>query len=149
VLVLLVGLFPTGRRRFRERGLHARGQGERLRASLRLLRADLRDFGVEAPAALTWDELVVIIEEETGLDARPVADGGQRVIFGGREALPELVAEAEALRKRVQRRLRRIKGWSWTLLAWYGLAGLARSGKGRGRAKRSQWWRSKPVTAGR
>ena len=51
---------------------------------------------------MTWDEVAGLIEDETGLDARPVADSGQRVVFGGREADPEVLGQAGVFRDRLR-----------------------------------------------
>jgi transglutaminase-like putative cysteine protease len=151
VLVLaLVGAtvaYPVARRVWRGRGLRRGSTESRLRASLRLLRADLRDWGVVVPDSLTWDEVAGVVQAETGLDARPVVESGQRVIFGGRSAAESDLAMAEAFRTRLRRRLRSTRGWSRTVLAWYGAPGVHLPQRRRG--KRPQWWRPGTSTAGR
>ena len=141
-ILVLLAAYPFARRRLRERGLRSGSREERLRAVLGLIRADLRDFGVVVPASLTWDEVAGLIEEETGLDARPVAESGQRVVFGGREADPEVLAQAGVFRDQLRRRLRTTRGWARTVMAWYGVAGLARRRVFHRRAKPTLWWRA-------
>jgi protein-glutamine gamma-glutamyltransferase len=141
-ILALLAAYPFVRRRLRERGLRAGSREGRLRAVLGLIRADLRDFGLEVPVSLTWDEVAELIEDETGLDARPVAESGQRVIFGGREAVPEVLLQAGAFRDRLRRRLGSTHGWSGTVMAWYGVAGLARWRVFHRRVKTPLWWRA-------
>lgn len=141
-ILALLAAYPFARRRLRERGLHAGSREERLRALLGLIRADLCDFGVEVPVSLTWDEVAGLIEDETGLDARPVAESGQRVVFGGREAGPEVLGQAGVFRDQLRRRLRSTRGRVRTIMAWYGVGGLARRRVFHRRAKTPLWWRA-------
>jgi transglutaminase-like putative cysteine protease len=119
LLALLLG-WPAGRALWMRRGLYSGEPVARLRASLRLLRAALKDYGVPVTPAHTLEETLAILETHLGLGADLLLVGRvDAVLFGAREATSEDLARAEALRRDVRRRLRRSHGWVKTLRASY------------------------------
>ena len=59
------------------------------------------------------------------MDATTVVDRVQAVLFGGRAATDEDVADVGAPASQVRRRLRERRGWTRTLAALYGLPALS------------------------
>ena len=105
----------------RRRGLRRGDAAARLRAALALVRADLDEFGYAVPASQTLEETAVFVEGRFGLDARPLTDRAQAVLFGGRAATEDDAAAVAAFRRELRRRLRKRAGRRRTLLALYGL----------------------------
>ena len=120
LLAVLIA-WPAGRALLRRRGL-VRGSPEaRLRASVALLYADLRDRGVAVPASQTLDETAAYLREHLAVDAGDLPDRVQAVAFGGRMASDVELADLADLRRRVRRRLRERDGWPTAVLALYGI----------------------------
>ena len=119
--VAMLALWPAGRALLRRRGLVRGSSEERLRASVSLLYADLRAYGVDAPASQTLDETARYLDEQLGVDAGDLPARVQAVVFGGREATPADLAAVADLRRRVRRRLRERVGWAAAVLALYGI----------------------------
>ena len=118
-------VWPAARMALRQSRARRGGLDRRLRASLALLYADIRDFGVKVPASRTLEETARQLRESLGVDATTVVDRVQAVLFGGRVATDEDVADVARLRRQVRRRLRERRGWTRTLAALYGLPALS------------------------
>ena len=126
VLAAILAVWPVLRRRIRERGLRTGSSAGRLAASVRLLRADLADWGLPVTNASTLDEVAVMAGGSAADLLSPVAEQAQAVFFGGRAASNGDVRAAERARRQVVSDLRRERSWWWTVYAWYGLSGVAR-----------------------
>ncbi len=120
VLVTL-GAWPAGRALRRRRGLHRGGSEARLRASVALVYADLRDHGVHVPRSQTLDETAGLLKARLDLDAEALVGRVQEVLFGGRAATDMDIAAVAALRHELRRRLRARTGRLRAVLALYGL----------------------------
>ena len=132
-LVALAVAWPVARTLRRRRRARRGDLERRLRASLALLYEDLRDFGVRVPLSQTLEETARLLSESLDVDATTVVDRVQAVLFGGRAAAPEDLAQVERLRHELRRRLRARRGWTRTLAALYGLpAAAAARDEGRG-----------------
>jgi transglutaminase-like putative cysteine protease len=118
--VVLVG-WPVGRALLRRRGLRGGTPEARLRSSLALVYADLRDYGEEAPPSQTLDETARYLRERLDLDAGDLPARLQAVLFGGRAAKSEDLTDLADFRRRLRRRLREREGRTKALLAFYGL----------------------------
>ncbi len=125
-LAAILAAWAALRRRVRERGLHRGTAAERLAASVRLLRADLADWGLPVTNASTLDEVAVMAGSAAAGVLSPVAEWAQAVFFGGYAASNSDVRTAERARRRVVTGLRQERNWLWTVCAWYGLSGIAR-----------------------
>jgi hypothetical protein len=88
--------------------------------------AELRDYGVDVPPSRTLPETARFIQSYLGLDATPLTDRVEAILFGGRAAGPEDVADISAFRRQLRRKLRARKGLARALLASYGLSIPAR-----------------------
>jgi transglutaminase-like putative cysteine protease len=95
--------------------------GRRLRTSLELLRAELRDRGAEVPPSLTLDETARLLRGCYGVDATATLDRAQAVLFGGRPPAAADVAAVNALRREVRRAARAGRGRLRACLALYGV----------------------------
>jgi len=122
----ILAVWPALRRRVRERGLRKDAAADRLAASVRLLRADLADWGLPVTNASTLDEVAVMAGSTAADILSPVAERAQAVFFGGYAASNSDVRTAERARHRVVTGLREERNWVWTVCAWYGLSGIAR-----------------------
>jgi len=120
-LAAAVLAWPFGRAVVRRRGLRRGSLEERLQASLALVYADLRDHGVTVPRSQTLEETSRFLKQHLGLDATSLADRIQAVLFGGRSATAEDLADVATLRRELRRRLRARRGWVRGALACYGL----------------------------
>jgi transglutaminase-like putative cysteine protease len=120
-LVALVAAWPAGRALLRRRGLLASAPEARVRASVGLIYATLRDHGVEAPASQTLDETARLLRRRYGLDAGDAPERVQAIYFGGRPATPADVAAVRVLRRRVAASLRAHQSRLARLAALYGL----------------------------
>ena len=109
ILAVLV-VWPAGRALLRRRGLVHGPTEERLRASVGLLYADLRDHGVEMPPSRTLDETARYLGERLGVDAGDLPARVQAVAFGGRPASEADLAGLADLRRRVRRAAPRARG---------------------------------------
>ena len=121
--------WPLGRALLRRRGLGDADPGRRLRVSLALVDAELRDFGVVVPRSYTLDELAVLSKERLGVEAAPLVGRIQAVLFGGKAATEDDVAAVTAFHRELRHALRARFGRRRALLAVYGLnsGGDARS----------------------
>ena len=128
-IVLLAGVaaWPLVRWAVRERRARRGSPDQRLRAALELLRGDLRDRGMPASPAATWDELRTAVLAELRIDLRDLAERWQAVAYGGRPATVRDVAHAQAARGRIRRAHRHRRGWARTVRAWYGVPRLPRA----------------------
>jgi transglutaminase-like putative cysteine protease len=124
-LAALAVAWPAARTLRRRRRTRRGDLERRLRASLALLYADLRDFGVRVPSSQTLEETARLLGESLDVDATTVVDRVQAVLFGGRAATPEDLAQIERLRHDLRRRLRARRGWTRTLAALYGFPAAA------------------------
>ncbi|MBN2204921.1 MAG: hypothetical protein JW767_07855 [Thermoleophilia bacterium] len=120
-IALTAVAWPLGRALLRRRGLGDSDHGRRLRASLALVDAELRDFGVVVPSSYTLDELAALSKERLGVEAAPLVARVQAVLFGGRAATEDDVAAAAAFRRELRHALRARFGRRRALLALYGL----------------------------
>ena len=119
-------IWPLGRAAVR-RSSPRRGSVERrFRASVGMVYAELRDYGVDVPPSRTLPETARFIQSYLGLDATPLTDRVEAILFGGRAAGPEDVADISAFRRQLRRKLRARKGLARALLASYGLSIPAR-----------------------
>ena len=118
--LVLVG-WPVGRALLRRRGLHRGTPEERLGASLALVYASLRDHGVDVPRSQTLDETARYLRERLSVDAGDLPARIQAVLYGGRPATAQDLADLADLRRRLRRRLRVREGRIEALLALYGL----------------------------
>jgi hypothetical protein len=118
--VVLVG-WPVGRALVRRRGLRRGTPEARLLRSLALVYVDLRNHGREAPPSQTLDETARYLWGRLDLDAGDLPARLQAVLFGGRVATPEDLADLADFRRRLRRRLREREGWTRAILALYGL----------------------------
>ncbi len=116
--LLLIG-WPVGRALLRRRGLRGGTPEARLRRSLALVYADLRDHGKAPPPSETLDETARYLRERLDLDAGDLPARLQAVLFGGRAATPEDLADLADFRRRLRRRLREHEGRPKALLALY------------------------------
>jgi transglutaminase-like putative cysteine protease len=121
-LLAVLLAWPLGRAVLRQRTVSRGAPDGRLRASLRLLYADLRDYGVVVPRAQTLEETSRFLRGDLGLDATDLVGRVQAVLFGGRRATGDDVAEVTELRRDVRRTLRARQGLVRRMLALYGLS---------------------------
>ncbi|HEX5643475.1 MAG TPA: transglutaminaseTgpA domain-containing protein [Thermoleophilia bacterium] len=120
--------WPAGRALLRGRGLRRGSREDRLRASVALLYADLRDHGAEAKPSQTLDETARYLSDHLGVDAGDLPDRVQAVEFGSRRVSDADLKDLGALRRRVRRRLRERSGRLTALLALYGVRPRRRRG---------------------
>jgi transglutaminase-like putative cysteine protease len=124
-LLVLLAVWPTGRRLWRERDLRRGTVDQRFAASLRLLRASLSTYGVRAMESRTTEEAMDIVEAHLGLRPDPsLTSRAGAVLFGGRNASAEDIAQAEAFRGQVDAGLRKRHGHMRAILNLYGLPHL-------------------------
>jgi protein-glutamine gamma-glutamyltransferase len=123
----VVALWPCARGTLRRERLRHGTLDQRLRASLRLVRAELRDFGVATPPSQTLRDLSWLVRDHLALDASALARRVEAVLYGGRAATREDLRELARLDRDVRRRLRAKAGWGRALLAAYGLMAPART----------------------
>ncbi len=101
---------------------------ERLGTSLGLLRDQLLEQGVAAPASLTLDETAVVLRERFGVDASAALGRAQAVLFGGVPATAADVAAVGAVRRELGRAARaRHGGRLRACLSLYGIRAGARA----------------------
>lgn len=146
VLAAILAAWPALRRRVRARGLHRGTPAERLAASVRLMRADLADWGLPVTNASTLDEVAVMAGSTAADILSPIAERAQAVFFGGYAASSGDVRAAERARRRVVAGLRRERNWLWTVCAWYGLSGIARRLSNRVAGTHVVWMRRSPAS---
>ncbi len=124
-LAALLLAWPMGRALvgalLRRRGLRRGDDGRRLQALLALTRADLKDHGVDVPPSQTLEETARLLNDRFDLDATVLAGRVQAVLFGGRTATDDDLAQLAALRRELKRRLQAHGGRLRRLLALYGL----------------------------
>jgi len=124
-LAALLLAWPMGRALvkalLRRRGLRRGDVGRRLQALLALTRAELEDHGVDVSPSQTLEETARLLNDRFGLDATVLAGRVQAVLFGGRTATDDDLAQLAALRRELKRRLRAHGGRLRRLLALYGL----------------------------
>jgi transglutaminase-like putative cysteine protease len=114
--------WPAGRAALRRRRLRRGSVEQRLRASVSLVLAELRERGVAVPQSQTLQETARVIREYLGLEAASLTDRVEAVLFGSREATEQDLVELADLRRHVRRRLRARKGWLVALAAHYRLS---------------------------
>ena len=131
-LAVVLLAWPLGRALLRRRAVRRGGPDRRLRTSLALLFAELKDYGVDLPRSQTLEETSRFLKERVGLDAAAVIDRVQAVLFGGRRATGEDLADVAAATPRAQAQAAGARGPS---------AGAARplrpTGDGSGGAERA------------
>ena len=116
--------WPIGRAVRRRRGLLRGGHVGRLGASLALVYADLSDYGVDVPQSQTLDETARFLKGHLDLDAGALVDRIQAVLFGGRAATEEDLADVAAFRRELKRRMVARRGRMRAVLALYGLTAI-------------------------
>jgi hypothetical protein len=121
-LVALLVAWPAARALLRRRGLNQGDPDARLRAAVALVYADLQEYGFAAPRSQTLDETARYLKTSLDLDAVTLVDRVQAVLFGGRVATEQDLADVAAFRRDLRGRLRARRGWLGTALALYGLA---------------------------
>ena len=125
-VVVLLASWPAVRGLWRHRKLHRGDWGQRLQASLGLLRTELADYGAPVSPAQTLEELLEAVKRHVGLETdRTLVDRADAVLFGGRRAAQADVERAETLRREVKARLRRRHGWLRTGMTWYGVSRIS------------------------
>ena len=124
-LALVLVAWPVGRAVLRRRGLRRGSYAGRLRASLALVYTNLKDYGVDVPRSQTLDETARFLKGYLGLDAGALVDRVQAVLFGGRAATEQDLADVAALRRELKRRMRARKGRVRAVLALYGLPAIS------------------------
>jgi protein-glutamine gamma-glutamyltransferase len=125
VLAVVLVAWPIGRAVLRKRGLRRGGCDARLRASLALVYVDLKDHGVDVPRSQTLDETARFLKGHLDLDAGALVDRVQAVLFGGRAATQEDLADVAAFRRELKRRMRARRGRVRAVLALYGLPAIS------------------------
>ena len=125
-LACAVVAWPFARAAVRRRGLHRGSADDRLRASLSLVTADLRDYGLAVPRSQTLTETSRLLRERLDYDATPFTDRAEAVLFGGRAADRRDLADLARLRAELRRRLRARAGWTGAVRARYGLRAALR-----------------------
>ena len=128
-LAAVLFVWPLGRVLVRRRAVRRGGPDGRLKASLALMFAELKDYGVDAPRSHTLEETSRLLKEQVGLDATAVVERVQAVLFGDRPTTQKDLADVAQLRRELRRRLRARKGRLRGLLALYGLP-AASAGRG-------------------
>lgn len=114
-------LWPAGRAALRRARLRRGSLEVRLRSSVRLTFAELRDHGVDVPPSHTLQETSRFLEAWLDVDASVLAPRVEAVLFGGRRPAPDDLRDLAELRRRLRRRLWARMGWVKGLLALYGL----------------------------
>jgi protein-glutamine gamma-glutamyltransferase len=118
--------WPAGRVVLRRAALRRGSVERRLRATLRVVYAELEDYGVEVPPSRTLQETARFLKEYLSLDATSLACRVEAVLFGGRAATQQDLADMAVFRRELKRRLRARRGWARALLTSYGLPSAAR-----------------------
>ena len=88
----------------------------------------MRDHGIDVPRSQTLDETALYLRERLGVDAGDLPARIQAVLFGGRPAADQDLADLASFRRRLRRSLREREGRMRALLALYGLR-AARPGR--------------------
>jgi transglutaminase-like putative cysteine protease len=112
--------WPLGRGAARRTSLRRGSLERRFRASLGSVYAELRDYGVDMPRSRTLPETAQFLKDSLDLDAAPLAHRVEAVLFGGRAATEQDVADIAVFRRQLKRRLRARKGLGRALRASYG-----------------------------
>ena len=120
-LAIALLVWPFARAAVRRRGLHRGSADDRLRASLSLVAAELRDYGLPVPRSQTLIETSRLLRKRLDYDATPFTDRAEAVLFGGRPADKRDLADLARLRAELRRRLRARAGWAGAMRARYGL----------------------------
>ena len=121
MLLVVLAAVPAGRALLRRRGLLRGSREARLRASMALMYADLRDHGVDVRSSQTIDETARYLDRQLGIDAGDLPARVQAVAFGGWPATDADLKDLAALRARVRARLRTRSGRVRAVLALYGI----------------------------
>lgn len=114
--------WPVGRAMRRKRGLRRGSREARLSAALALVYRDLEDIGVQVPQSQTLDETARFLKGYLDLDAGALMGRIQAVLFGGRAATEEDLADVAAFRRELKRKIRTRSGRLRAALALYGLS---------------------------
>ena len=77
--------------------------------------------GISVPRSQTLAETSRCLKERLDLDATPLTDRVEAVLFGGRPADERDIADLVRLRAELRRRLRARAGWAASLRVRYGL----------------------------
>jgi transglutaminase-like putative cysteine protease len=113
--------WPFGRAVLRRRGLRRGSPDGRLRAWLALVYTDLGDYGVSVPPSQTLEETSGFIKQYLDLDATLLTARAEAVLFGGRAADEQDLADVAQLHVELRRRLRARQGWLSAVRASYGV----------------------------
>ena len=109
MLLVVLAAVPAGRALLRRRGLLRGSREARLRASMALMYADLRDHGVDVRSSQTIDETARYLDRQLGIDAGDLPARVQAVAFGGWPATDADLKDLAVLRACVRARLRRAR----------------------------------------
>jgi transglutaminase-like putative cysteine protease len=112
--------WPLGRAAVRRTSLRRGSLERQFRASLGSVYAALRDYGVDVPRSRTLPETAQFLKDSLDLDVAPLAHRIEAVLFGGRAATEQDVADIAAFRRQLTRSLRARKGLGRALRASYG-----------------------------
>ena len=119
VVVLIA--WPAGRAAVRRARLRRGSLEARLRTSVRLTFAELRDHGVNVAPSRTLQETSRFLADYLDVDASVLSVRVEAVLYGGRRPAAEDLRDLAELRRRLRRRLWARTGWAAGLLALYGL----------------------------
>jgi transglutaminase-like putative cysteine protease len=120
-LVAALAGWPAGRALLRRRGLLTSSPEARVRASVGLLYATLRDHGIDVPASQTLAETAGLLRARYGVDGGDVPARVDAIVFGGLPAHEDDVTELRALRRSAAAHLRRREHPLARVAALYGL----------------------------
>lgn len=124
VVVIVVG-WPLARALWRRRRLHRGTPLQRFQASIGLLRSDVSDRGVAVSPSATLKDVLVSLQTHAGLEPDlAFVERADALLFGGRNARTSDLRKAKTLRREINARLRKRRGWLRTGLAWYGVPRL-------------------------
>lgn len=125
-LLAVLAAWPPARDLWRRRSLYWGSPEKRLQASIRLLRADLQQYGLPVTPGHTCEELLEIAHDYLGLEYdSSLPDRIAAVLFGGEPATPEDLRRAKTVHRQARPLLRKLyrrqRGWLRAALVWYGL----------------------------
>jgi len=123
--VVIVAGWPLARALWRRRRLHRGTPLQRFQASIGLLRSDVSHRGVAVSPSATLEDVLASLQIHVGIEPDlAFVERADALLFGGRNARTSDLRRAETLRREINARLRRRRGWLRTGLAWYGVPRL-------------------------
>ena len=124
-VVAVVAGWPFVRALWRRRHLHRGTPLQRFQASVGLLRSDVSARGVTISPSATLEDMLVSLQTHTGMEPDlAFAERADALLFGGRDVRTSDLHRAKTLRREINTRLRRRRGWLRMGLAWYGVPRL-------------------------